>query len=230
MPQVAKTSAAPSGVGLLGGARNNADTLASQRAWYTAGVAAAGMHMAWMGQEWAQDEWHHAAMQRAAQWQLAHDDTGRRRMEFMRCAPLLPCVVCARPPHCREQRARVYRDANNLRRRFPVLHYGACNVIHEDATNGVIAWERVHEGLARMVTVVNMGPGSWQQQQTDSYSYGVWVEHGCFREVFNTQDAKYCGPGQSWVANGALVQSVEGRVELNLPSRCTLVLLQVSSA
>ena len=118
------------------------------------------------------------------------------------------------------------REANDLRSRFPVLHRGACSVLHEDSDNGVIAWERTHEGLARMVTVLNMGPGSWQQDS--GYSYGVWVGHGSFREVFSTRDAKFGGPDVG-AANVGTVQCVEGRAELHLPSRCALVLLQVGA-
>jgi hypothetical protein len=59
--------------------------MAAQRTWYTAGIAAAGLHMMFMGTEWAQTGWWHTDEHHRLQWQMAEDKIGKTMMEFMRC-------------------------------------------------------------------------------------------------------------------------------------------------
>lgn len=48
-------------------------------------------------------------------------------------------------------------------RAFPLFRRGWANILHEDRGNGVVAFERVSEGDARVVTVINAGgAGSWR--------------------------------------------------------------------
>lgn len=97
-------------------------------------------------------------------------------------------------------------------------------MLHEDPVNGVVAFERCLEGSPRMVVVVNAGKGEWTGGE-----YGIWVGGGQFEEVMCTQDMQY---SQNFrIANnfsrGRLRASDDGRLYLNLPATCTLMLRQV---
>jgi 1,4-alpha-glucan branching enzyme len=114
----------------------------------------------------------------------------------------------------------LFRETNELRKSYPVLRIGWSNVLHEDRQNGIMAFERVFEGHARMVIIVNAGQSSWQTN-----NYGAWVGGGTFREVFNCQDVKY-GGWDGWVHNVGQLSSHDGKLWLNIPGQCTMFFLQ----
>ncbi|GFH23259.1 Aamy domain-containing protein [Haematococcus lacustris] len=69
-----------------------------------------------------------------------------------------------------------------LRKEYGAIRHGGANVLHEDRQNGVVAFERVAEGEARIVCVINAGRKLWQ-----SGEYGVWVGGGVFEQLFCSQ-------------------------------------------
>ncbi|KAI3423988.1 hypothetical protein D9Q98_009821 [Chlorella vulgaris] len=111
-------------------------------------------------------------------------------------------------------------DANRLRQSRPVLRYGWSNCIHEDRQNGVMGYERVAEGQPRVVVVVNAARKSWQ-----GGDYGLWVGGGgSFKQIYCSQDTAY-GGAATWVSND-VVGEYDGRIYINLPASCTLMLVQ----
>ena len=50
-----------------------------------------------------------------------------------------------------------FAAANGLRADLPALRHGWPQMLHEDRQNGVLAFERAGEGVARVVVVVNCG-------------------------------------------------------------------------
>lgn len=60
----------------------------------------------------------------------------------------------------------------------------------QDRANGVVAFERVMEGDARIVAVINAGRKSWQGEDSP---YGVWVGQldGRLQEVLCSQVRLY---------------------------------------
>lgn len=107
--------------------------------------------------------------------------------------------------------------------RYPVLRVGWSNILHEDRQNGVVAFERVHEGLPRMLIVLNAGQSSW------AGDYGAWVGGGSFRRVFSSQDPKYggCGEAVEDTPDGEVLPSYDGKLWLSIPGQSTLLFEQV---
>ncbi len=75
-----------------------------------------------------------------------------------------------------------------------------------------------------MVVVVNAGKGEWSGGE-----YGVWVGGGQFEEVMCTQDMQYSQDFKTVnnFSRGRLRAGDDGRLYLNLPGTCTLMLRQV---
>lgn len=177
------------------GGRTDPHAFASARLWYAANVAAAGLPMLFMGTEIAQNGWWHVDEHHRLQWDLAEDEIGKGMMAAV-------------------------RDVNLLRAAYPALRYGWSNCIHEDRQHGVMGYERVAGGEARVIVVVNAARHSWQ-----SGEYGMWVGGGgAFEQVYCSQDPAY-GGDPAWVSNG-VVPEHDGRIFLNLPASCTLMLVQ----
>eukprot|EP00887_Chlorella_sp_A99_P003655 scaffold7.g3655.t1 len=146
-------------------------------------------------QQIAQNGWWHVDEHHRLQWDLAEDEIGKGMMAAV-------------------------RDVNLLRAAYPALRYGWSNCIHEDRQHGVMGYERVAGGEARVIVVVNAARHSWQ-----SGEYGMWVGGGgAFEQVYCSQDPAY-GGDPAWVSNG-VVPEHDGRIFLNLPASCTLMLVQ----
>ena len=176
-----------------GGGREDGGAAAAARLWYATNVGAAGLTMMFMGTEWNQTGWWDVTEERRLQWALSEDDRGAEMMALV-------------------------RDANHLRRRFPALRKGWANILHEDRPNGVLVFERVGEGMGRVVVLVNAGRRSWQAGE-----YGAWIGGGQLREVLCTQDARY-GGGDGWVSNGGrLIEAQDGTMWVNVPGQCAMV-------
>lgn len=182
-----------------GGGRQDPSACAVARLWYTANVCAAGLPMVFMGTEVAQGGWWDIDQWHSFQWSNAGDEIGQRM-------------------------AALFRGANGLRAQFPALRYGYPNILHEDRPNGVMAFERVGEGLERIVAVVNAGRKYWQGGE-----YGVWVGGGSFEEVFCSQSAEF-GGAESWKSNAdrGVLHSADGKLWINVPESCTLVFRAVA--
>uniref|UniRef100_A0A383W668 1,4-alpha-glucan branching enzyme n=1 Tax=Tetradesmus obliquus TaxID=3088 RepID=A0A383W668_TETOB len=121
--------------------------------------------------------------------------------------------------YCRGMMAAV-ADVNALRVSHPVMRYGWSNCIHEDRANGIMGYERVAEGEARVIVVVNAARGYWQDG-----NYGLWVGGGgSFQQIYCSQDVQY-GGDPKWVSND-IVAEYDGKIYLNLPPSCTLMLVQ----
>ena len=94
--------------------------------------------------------------------------------------------------------------------------------MHEDPSNGVLAYERVGEGVARLVVVVNCGTLLWQAGE-----YGVGVGGGGgerFEEVFSSLGRE---GGASGNAGAPLASTRNGALHIGLPPQTTLFFRQV---
>eukprot|EP00878_Enallax_costatus_P013457 GHUV01014072.1.p1 GENE.GHUV01014072.1~~GHUV01014072.1.p1 ORF type:complete len:359 (+),score=43.42 GHUV01014072.1:1072-2148(+) len=112
------------------------------------------------------------------------------------------------------------RDVNLLRRKYPALRHGWSNCIHEDRMNGIMGYERVAEGCERIIVIVNAARGFWQES-----NYGVWVGGGGdFEQIYCSQDPGY--NGDAGYHSNAVVKEYDGRIYLNIPPQCTLMLRQ----
>ncbi|KAL6751388.1 glycoside hydrolase superfamily [Haematococcus lacustris] len=181
-----------------GGGRNDKHATSSARLWWTANVIAAGIPMMFMGTEWSQGGWWDTTEHRRPQWSQSEDEEGQA---MMRCV----------------------KQTLALRKEYGAIRHGGANVLHEDRQNGVVAFERVAEGEARIVCVINAGRKLWQ-----SGEYGVWVGGGVFEQLFCSQVEELGGfPGV--ISNaGETKPSYDGKLFINLPNQCTLVFKQVS--
>lgn len=177
------------------GGRSDPNAFASARLWYAANIGASGLPLMFMGTEMAQNGWWHTDEWHRLQWANVEDDIGRGMLAAV-------------------------SDANRLRSQYPVLRYGWSNSIHEDRGSGVMGYERVAEGEARVIVVVNAARGSWQGGE-----YGLWVGgEGSFKQIYCSQDAKY-GGSPTWVSND-VVTAHDGKIWINLPAQCTIMLVQ----
>ena len=189
----------------LGGGRDDPHARASALLWHTANVAAAGTPMLFMGTEWAQTGWWDVTGERRLNWELAADAIG---------APMVAG----------------FSAANALRRELPALRLGWPQMLHEDRPNGVMAFERVAPGHARVVVVVNAGRGAWLDGQ-----YGAYVGGGDFEEVFASCDGRWGvhpGGAAASVTNAGrgVLRAHDGKLYINLPGQTTLVFKQVYDA
>lgn len=177
------------------GGRTDRNAIASARLWYAANVGAAGAPLMFMGTEMAQNGWWHTDEWHRINWDNAEDEIGRGMMAAV-------------------------ADVNALRVSHPVMRYGWSNCIHEDRANGIMGYERVAEGEARVIVVVNAARGYWQDG-----NYGLWVGGGgSFQQIYCSQDVQY-GGDPKWVSND-IVAEYDGKIYLNLPPSCTLMLVQ----
>jgi hypothetical protein len=153
----------------------------------------------WIGTEWAQPGWWNCDDHRRLDWSLGKDDIGAQMIKFI-------------------------SGAMNLRRKYPALRLGATNILHEDRANGVIAVERVLEGAARIIVVLNAGLGCWQASE-----YGVHVGGSDYsgEEVFASQSDAFGGwEGQRSNA-GAVIPVHDGKISINVPMQSAAVFTPV---
>jgi len=184
------------GVDMFGAGRGDPWARCAVLAWHAANVASAGIPMLFMGNEIGQPGWWDNTPERRLEWAHAEDEVGSALL-------------------------RGFSAAFALRKRFPVLNVGWPKVLHEDRPNGVLAFERVFDGLERVVTLVNAGRGAWQ-----SGEYGVWVGGGRFEQVYCSSDAAY-GGWEAARSNEGELNAVDGKLWINVPSQTTLVFRQL---
>ena len=116
-----------------------------------------------------------------------------------------------------------FSAANALRRDYPALRRGWPTILHEDRPNGIMVFERAHEGDERVVTVVNAGRRAFQDGE-----YGAWVGGGSFRQVYCSADVAFGGDPACCKSNGgAPLHAHDGKLYLSLPPTCTLVFVQL---
>jgi hypothetical protein len=156
--------------------------------------------MLWQtGTEWAQPGWWNCDEHRRPDWSLAKDDIGVQMIKFI-------------------------SGAMGLRKKYPALRLGATNILHEDRGNGVIAVERVLEGAARIIVVLNAGLGHWQSSE-----YGVHVGGSNYsvEEVFASQSAEF-GAWEDQHSNaGAVISVHDGQIFINVPMQSAAVFTPV---
>jgi 1,4-alpha-glucan branching enzyme len=181
----------------FGGGRGDPHARCSALQWHAANITSAGIPMLFMGNEWGQPGWWDTSDERRLNWSHASDELGAK-------------ILLG------------FSEAFALRARFPVLRVGWPQMLHEDRANGVLAFERVFDGLERVVTVVNAGRSAWQARE-----YGVWVGGGNFEQVYCSSEARYGGWEGTKSNEGGVLNSVDGKLWINLAGQTTLVFKQV---
>ncbi len=139
------------------------------------------------------------------------------RAALISSTPRLPCCRLRRPQWQLSEDVhgqammRLVRETLGLRRAYGAIRRGGANILHEDRQNGVVAFERVAEGEARIVCVINASRGFWQKG-----NYGVWVGGGEFEQVYcsqvsaaeGSQLGECCCAGRLVVAEGKALTRV----------------------
>ena len=78
------------------------------------------------------------------------------------------------------------------------------------------------EGEPRIVCIINAGRRPFQAND-----YGCWVGGGTFIQLYSSHDPAFGGwDGVKTNDGGALLVSQDGKLWLNLPGQCTLIIKQ----